>query len=243
MHPEPIITKGAFDSQNLAFWDAERRRVPRVPPRLPRGPGHPYGHVVRLPALDRTGVPRLRAGADQRAVYESDRPLLSGTHRFSWGSRRGTSTVAGPNRPSKCRVTITGNCETKGSPREGTAVTDGMFITSRDRQNFSVWPESFLRPGLRRIRQLVLWRHLSELGTGRNPIGDRRRTARAVALRHRTHAAGNGGRSSSVLLANGRVRLAPRPAGRRRARDETASVCGPPVLAELLHLRGRQHRR
>ncbi len=24
MHPEPIITKGAFDSQNLAFWDAER---------------------------------------------------------------------------------------------------------------------------------------------------------------------------------------------------------------------------
>ncbi|MGE5193486.1 MAG: hypothetical protein ACM3U2_13415, partial [Deltaproteobacteria bacterium] len=24
MHPEPVITKGAFDSQNLAFWDAER---------------------------------------------------------------------------------------------------------------------------------------------------------------------------------------------------------------------------
>ena len=37
----------------------------------------------------------------------------------------------------------------KGSPREGTAVTDGMFITSRDRRQFSVWPESFVRPGLR----------------------------------------------------------------------------------------------
>lgn len=37
----------------------------------------------------------------------------------------------------------------KGSPREGTALTDGMFITSRDRTRFSVWPESFLRPGLR----------------------------------------------------------------------------------------------
>jgi hypothetical protein len=35
------------------------------------------------------------------------------------------------------------------STREGTAVTDVMFITSRDRQQFSVWPESFLRPGLR----------------------------------------------------------------------------------------------
>ena len=33
--------------------------------------------------------------------------------------------------------------------REGTAVTDGMFITSRDRKLFSVWPESFVRPGLR----------------------------------------------------------------------------------------------
>jgi hypothetical protein len=28
-------------------------------------------------------------------------------------------------------------------------VTDGMFITSRDRKQFSVWPESFVRPGLR----------------------------------------------------------------------------------------------
>ena len=28
-------------------------------------------------------------------------------------------------------------------------MTDGMFMTSRDRQQFSVWPESFLRPGLR----------------------------------------------------------------------------------------------
>jgi hypothetical protein len=37
----------------------------------------------------------------------------------------------------------------KASRREGTAVTDGMLITSRDRQRFSVWPESFLRPGLR----------------------------------------------------------------------------------------------
>ena len=35
------------------------------------------------------------------------------------------------------------------SPREGTAVTDGMFMSSRDGEHFDVWPESFLRPGLR----------------------------------------------------------------------------------------------
>ena len=45
-----------------------------------------------------------------------------------------------------CHATTTG--KSAESPREGTAVTDGMFITSRDRRQFSVWPESFVRPGL-----------------------------------------------------------------------------------------------
>ncbi|HCK51694.1 MAG TPA: hypothetical protein DIC23_00665, partial [Planctomycetaceae bacterium] len=35
------------------------------------------------------------------------------------------------------------------SRREGTAVTDGMFMASRDATSFRVWPESFIRPGLR----------------------------------------------------------------------------------------------
>ncbi|MBN1422575.1 MAG: hypothetical protein JXP34_27605, partial [Planctomycetes bacterium] len=35
------------------------------------------------------------------------------------------------------------------SPREGTAVTDGMLMASRDGLRFRIWPESFLRPGLR----------------------------------------------------------------------------------------------
>ncbi len=35
------------------------------------------------------------------------------------------------------------------SERYGTAVTDGMFMSSRDGYNFSLWPESFIRPGLR----------------------------------------------------------------------------------------------
>ena len=67
----------------------------------------------------------------------------------------------------------------KGSPREGTAVTDGMFITSRDRKQFSVWPESFVRPGLRTARQLVLRRHVPELGPGRDEIGHRGRARRS----------------------------------------------------------------
>jgi hypothetical protein len=35
------------------------------------------------------------------------------------------------------------------SRREGTAVTDTLFMTSRDGLRFHLWPESFIRPGLR----------------------------------------------------------------------------------------------
>src|SRR5207248_489913 len=35
------------------------------------------------------------------------------------------------------------------SQREGTALTDGLFMASRDGNHFRIWPESFLRPGLR----------------------------------------------------------------------------------------------
>lgn len=33
--------------------------------------------------------------------------------------------------------------------RYGSALTDGMFMSSRDGQTFDLWPESFIRPGLR----------------------------------------------------------------------------------------------
>ena len=35
------------------------------------------------------------------------------------------------------------------SERYGAAVTDGMFMSSRDGYSFNLWPESFIRPGLR----------------------------------------------------------------------------------------------
>lgn len=37
------------------------------------------------------------------------------------------------------------------SPREGTALTDGMFMASRDGLTFFTWQESFIRPGPQRI--------------------------------------------------------------------------------------------
>jgi hypothetical protein len=36
------------------------------------------------------------------------------------------------------------------SRRSGTAITDGMLMSSRDGLHFDVWPESFIRPGIQR---------------------------------------------------------------------------------------------
>ena len=171
-HPEPVITKGAFDSQNLAFWDTERgeyreyhrdfrdgrdirtstsadflhwtepeylsysanvdagrRTDPHADVKDPVGEKYPFGRVSELytnQILPYYRAPHLLLGFPTRYI---DRGWTASTHalpRYDYRRIRG-----------------------KNSPREGTAVTDGMFITSRDRMQFSVWPESFLRPGLR----------------------------------------------------------------------------------------------
>ncbi len=65
----------------------------------------------------------------------------------------------------------------KKSKREGTAVTEGLFMASRDGRKFRVWEEAFIRPGahVRRtpgstgtaIRRLNLVETKSSPGAGR----------------------------------------------------------------------------
>jgi hypothetical protein len=43
------------------------------------------------------------------------------------------------------------------SPREGTALTDAMLMSSRDRSHFQMWPESFIRPGLGVVNNWTYW--------------------------------------------------------------------------------------
>ena len=50
------------------------RRVPRVPPRLPRRTGHPHVDVAGFPALDRAGVPELLGQRRSRPARRASRP-------------------------------------------------------------------------------------------------------------------------------------------------------------------------
>jgi hypothetical protein len=145
---EPVIAKGAFDSQNVGFRDAERGE---------------YRAYVR----------DFRDGRDIRTCTSSDFvhwsepvfvsyqpgrvsqlytngviPYYRAPHIFlgfptRYVDRGWTPSVEQLPQPEYRRLVAS------SSRRSGTAVTDGMFMASRDGLHFRVWPESFIRPGLR----------------------------------------------------------------------------------------------
>ena len=172
MAPEPTITKGAFDSQNLAFWDAERGEYREYHRDFRDGrdirtgtsqdflhwtepeylsyaanvdPGRREGKQVDVKDPGGEKYPPGRVSelyTNQIAPYYRAPHLLLG-FPTRYIDRGWTESVKALPRYDYRQV------RAKNSRREGTAVTDGMFIASRDRLRFTVWPESFLRPGLR----------------------------------------------------------------------------------------------
>ncbi|MEE2706634.1 MAG: hypothetical protein VX988_06260 [Planctomycetota bacterium] len=171
----PIITEGAFDSQNLAFWDGlrgEYRAYHRqfrgggrdimtetarsflagwkkpvlleYPPgregdfrgetRGPLGEAYTPGRGGELYTNQITPyhrAPHFFLGFPTR--YENRGLTPSTVHLPQWKYRQFRSTVYGPGQ----------------SQREGVAVTEGLFMSSRDGRNFDVFKEAFIRPGLR----------------------------------------------------------------------------------------------
>lgn len=172
IHSEPVITKGAFDSQNLAFWDTARgeyreyHRDFRDGRDIRTATSHDFLHWTEPEFLS------YSANADpgrQNGKPADIKDPVGGKYPFGRVSELYTNQIAPYYRAPHLllgfptRYIDRGWTESakalprydyrqlraKGSPREGTAVTEGLLITSRDRTQFSVWPESFLRPGLR----------------------------------------------------------------------------------------------
>ena len=148
MSDKPVITKGAFDSQNLAFWDGTRGEYREYhrdfrngrdirtstsrdffhwsePAFLNYSPGR-VSQLYTNQVIPYYRAPHIFLGFPTRYIdrgwTESTRKLPQLEYRRLRGAK---------------------------SQREGTALTDGMFMSSRDGRNFRVWPESFIRPGLR----------------------------------------------------------------------------------------------
>jgi hypothetical protein len=144
---KPIITKGAFDTQNNAFWDPVR--------------GHYWCYIRDF----HNGVRDIRVATStdfrtwsepERLVFVDapDEPLYTNQvrpydrapHLFLGFPTR---YVERPWSPSFDALPDLAHrrARMKFHPRFGTAVTDGQFMTSRDGRTFHRWDESFLRPG------------------------------------------------------------------------------------------------
>lgn len=152
---ERIITEGAFDSQNLAFWDTVRGEY-RAYFRGFRDKTRSILTATSPDFLEWTKPAWVEfPGAATEHIYTNQvRPYFRAPHIFVGFPMRYTdrgqvdSTDKLPH-PELRRL------RSSNSPRYGSAVTDGLFMTSRDGINFRRWGEAFIRPGPARTNAWV----------------------------------------------------------------------------------------
>lgn len=161
---EPIASGGAFDSTNLAFWDAAHGVYRAYFRGNRRGPGtdgrdvsKPYPsrdiRTCTSPDFVQWSRPVLLKYEPSRVsqlytnqiipYYRAPHILLGFPTRYvDYGWTESTNHLPQPQlRKRKAEL---------GGQRAGTVITDGMFMSSRDGRRFEIWPESFRRPGIQR---------------------------------------------------------------------------------------------
>ena len=131
---KPVITKGAFDSQNLAFWDTLRGRYVD----FHRGFRDGVRDIMTCTSgdfrdwtepnwLEYTGAPRQHLYTNQIAPYFRAPHIYMGFPKRFMPSR-------------------------KLAEHRLTGISDGCFMTTRDGRVFHRWAEAFVRPGLQKDR-------------------------------------------------------------------------------------------
>ncbi|MCE5345316.1 MAG: hypothetical protein LLG13_03360 [Bacteroidales bacterium] len=181
MSQKPIITDGAFDSQNLAFWDNELGEYRAYWRYFDSGTKeNPYQGIRGIRTakskdfinwydqVDLTYVdspPEHLYTNQVKPYYRAPHILIGFPTRYidrGWSE----SMRALPELKNR-------EMRSSASPRYGTAITEVLMMASRDGVSFKRWNEAFIRPGIERNgtwaygNQYVGW-HLvetkSELG-------------------------------------------------------------------------------
>ena len=152
---EPFMTVGAFDSQNLAFWDPVRAEY-----RLyHRGFNKGVRDILTCTAPDFEQFPEPQwisyPGSPTMALYTNQiQPYYRAPHLFmGFPMRYCERGWSGP------MLDLPGleNRLARGQhhPRYGMTITDAVFMTSRDGTHFKRWAEAFIRPGPRQRESWV----------------------------------------------------------------------------------------
>ena len=168
---KPVIAKGAFDSLNLAFWDSvagvyrEYHRDFRQGRDIRTGTSQDFVHWTDPEFLSYEAHRHESEPEDAPPVRDADPanqlpgrvsqlytnqiiPYYRAPHLYLGFPTRYIDrgwTYSATQLPRYDYRKLRG----AKSRREGTAVTDGMFMASRSGTHFHIWPESFIRPGLR----------------------------------------------------------------------------------------------
>jgi len=132
LQEDPVITVGAFDSQNVAFWDAVRGQYRDFHRRGRNGvrdvmtcTSDDFVHWTE-PVFFEYGPETPREHLYTNAIT----PYFRAPHIFLGFPKRFV--------PNRKRI--------EGHPHPG--VSDGIIMSSRDGLHWSRWTEAFLRPGL-----------------------------------------------------------------------------------------------
>ena len=161
MTDKPVITNGAFDSQNLAFWDPTLGKYRAYWRTFTAG-------VTEAKKWAPSGYRAIRTGtssdfldwgedADLTYVDSPDEHLY--TNQIGPYYRAPHILIGIPTRyldrgwsDSMRALPDLENRELRASAsrRYGTALTEGLLMASRDGVKFKRWNEAFLRPGIQR---------------------------------------------------------------------------------------------
>lgn len=163
MSDRPVITDGAFDSQNLAFWDPVRREYRAywrfftggVPEDRLRGDAGKSIRGIRTATssdlltwrnqadLSYGDAPEEHLYTNQIKPYHRAPHLLIGFPMRYVDRGWSEAMRALPEREHR-------ELRAAARQRYGTAITEGVLMTSRDGVNFKRWAEAFLPPGIER---------------------------------------------------------------------------------------------
>lgn len=144
---KPFTTTGAFDSQNLMFWDPVAKLYREYHRQFDNG----VRGIMTAASVDPTNFPEPKwleyPGASQEALYTNQiHPYYRAPHILVGFPMRYTDRGWSPSMKALPGLEER-EYRAAQSPRYGTAVTDALFMASRDGVAFHRWGEAFIRPG------------------------------------------------------------------------------------------------
>ncbi len=157
---QPVIKDGVFDSQNLAFWDPTIKKYRAYWRYFTEGNADNSWKVAGYRDIrTATSDDLIHWDKSQNLTYGDAPPEHLYTNQIKPYYRAPHILVGFPSRYIERGWTKSMNAlpefkhrKTRSSidNRYGMAITEGLFMTSRDGINFKRWQEAFLRPGIER---------------------------------------------------------------------------------------------